>query len=235
MLKGLVACECSGVVRDAFRTFGHDFWSCDLQACDADPQWHIQGDAIAVMQDADWDIIIAHPPCTYLSVSGLHWNGRVPGRADHTEEAYDFVLKFWQWGQQPGRRLCIENPIGLLSTRMAKPTQIVQPHQFGDDASKATCLWLIGLPPLVPFNPLPVHTLRCRACLHTWNAPEPLFEPIRGQRCPACASPKIAAKWSNQTKSGQNKLGPSEARAKIRAQTYPGLAAAMAATWGNTV
>ena len=100
-----------------------------------------------------WDLMVAHPPCTYLCSSGLHWNKRRPGRAEQTEDALRFVLLLLD---APISRIALENPIGCISTRIRKPDQTIQPWQFGDDASKATCLWLKGLPTLVPTNVLPL-------------------------------------------------------------------------------
>jgi hypothetical protein len=145
-----VACEFSGAVRDAFRALGHDAWSCDLLPAEA-PGPHIQGDVLQALGEG-WDLMIAHPPCTYLASSGLHWNTRRPERAALTEEALAFVLAL---ADAPIPRIAVENPIGCLSTRWRKPDQIIQPWQFGHDASKATCLWLKGLPPLQPTDVLP--------------------------------------------------------------------------------
>lgn len=143
-MRVLIACEFSGVVRRAFRRRGHDAWSCDLlPAEDGDPH-HIQSDALAVLGDG-WDLMIAHPPCTYLCSSGLHWNKRRPGRAALTEEALGFVCQLLD---APIAGIALENPIGCISTRIRKPDQIIQPWQFGHPESKATCLWLKGLPPL---------------------------------------------------------------------------------------
>ena len=144
-MKVLIACEYSGTVRDAFTNRGHDAMSCDLLPTDQ-PGAHHQGD----MFDLDlssFDLIIAHPPCTYLSVSGLHWNKRNPERAAKTEQALEFIERIWAI---PVDRLCIENPVGCINSRipyMPKP-QYVQPYDFGEDASKKTGLWMRGLPPL---------------------------------------------------------------------------------------
>lgn len=150
-MRVLVACEYSGRVRDAFRARGHDAWSCDLLPTDADPRWHIQGDVTPLLGDG-WDMMIAHPPCTYLAVSGLHWNARRPGRAAQTADAIEFVRALLA---APIDRIALENPIGCLSTAIRKPDQVIQPWQFGENASKATCLWLKGLPPLRHTNVLP--------------------------------------------------------------------------------
>lgn len=150
-MRVLVACEYSATVRDAFRARGHDAWSCDLLPTDGDPKWHIQGDVIELLRDS-WDLMIAHPPCTYLAVSGLHWNTRRPERAALTVEAIAFVRTLLA---APIPRIALENPVGCLSTAIRKPDQVIQPWQFGEDASKATCLWLKGLPLLRHTNVLP--------------------------------------------------------------------------------
>ena len=144
-MKVLIACEYSGTVRDAFTNRGHDAMSCDLLPTDQAGAHH-QGD----MFDLDlssFDLIIAHPTCTYLSVSGLHWKKRNPERAAKTEQALEFIERIWAI---PVDRLCIENPVGCINSRipyMPKP-QYVQPYDFGEDASKKTGLWMRGLPPL---------------------------------------------------------------------------------------
>lgn len=144
-MRVLVACEYSGRVRDAFTAMGHYAMSCDLLPTDA-PGNHYQGDVRDIIEN-DWDLMIAHPPCTYLCSSGLHWNKRVPGRAQQTEEALDFVRMLFN---VPIRKIALENPIGCISSRIRKPDQTIQPYHFGHDASKATCLWLKNLPPLRP-------------------------------------------------------------------------------------
>lgn len=203
-MRILIACEYSGRVRDAFRERGHDAVSCDLLPSDVGGP-HIQGDVLDYIGD-DWDMMIAHPPCTYLAASGWHWTKRyVPGsktltgtaRLAAAERALDFVRALMR---APIPCIAIENPIGRINTVIRKPDQIIQPWWFGDDASKATCLWLKNLPRLVPTNMLP------------------------GDR---------RTRRANQTASGQNKLGPSPLRWKIRSETYPGIAAAMASQWGQ--
>lgn len=150
-MKVLVACEFSGIVRDAFRARGHDAWSCDLLPCEADPTWHIQGDVLQVL-DRGWDLMIGHPPCTYLTVSGNKWMkpeyaDRFPGRAGQRESAAAFFMALMA---APIPRIAVENPIGIMSTRFRKPDQVVQPWMFGHGETKATCLWLRNLPQLVP-------------------------------------------------------------------------------------
>lgn len=149
-MKVLVACEFSGAVRDAFIAHGHDAMSCDLLPAETGGP-HYQGDVREVL-DRGWDLMIAHPPCTYLASSGLHWNRRRPERAALTEEALDFVRLLLD---APIEKIALENPIGCISTRIRKPDQIIQPWQFGHDASKATCLWLKNLDKLQPTDVLP--------------------------------------------------------------------------------
>lgn len=148
-MRVLVGCESSGAVRRAFRERGHDAWSCDLLPADDGDQHHIQGDVLDAIQQG-WDLAIFHPPCTYLSVSGLHWNGRVPGRAAKTEEALEFVRQLMA---APIDRIAIENPVSCISSRIRKPDQTIQPYEYGHDASKRTCLWLKNLPLLVATGP----------------------------------------------------------------------------------
>ena len=146
-MRVLVACERFGVIRDAFIKAGHDAMSCDLVDTLA-PGPHYAGDVRDILHDG-WDLMIAHPPCTFLCSSGLHWNTRRPERAAQTDEAVEFVRRLLA---APIPRIAVENPIGCLSTRIRKPDQIVQPWQFGEDASKATCFWLVGLPFLEATN-----------------------------------------------------------------------------------
>lgn len=142
-MKVLVACEFSGVVREAFRKRGHDAWSCDLLPTDI-PRHHIQDDVLRHLKG--WDLMIAHPPCTHLSVSGARWfKNKKPDQA----EAISF---FSLIVNAPIQKICIENPIGIMSTIYRKPDQIIQPWQFGHGETKATCLWLQGLPKLLPTN-----------------------------------------------------------------------------------
>lgn len=206
-MRVLVACEYSGRVREAFRKLGHDAWSCDLLPTEDNSPYHYQCDVREILGNG-WDLLIAHPDCTYLCSSGLHWNSRgalVDGRPrkELTEEALDFVRCLMA---APIPRIAIENPIGCIGTRIRKATQIIQPYEYGEDASKATCLWLKGLPPLRP-------TRRVPGRIVTRNG-------------------KKVERWGNQTDSGQNKLPPSADRWKERARTYQGWADAMGAQWG---
>ena len=146
-MRILVACEYSGTVRDAFLKRGHYAMSCDLLPCESQASGdHYQGNVLDIL-DHDWDLMIAHPPCTYLCSSGLHWNNKRPGRAALTLEALDFVRLLLA---APVPRIALENPIGCISTKIRPYDQTVQPYQYGHDASKTTCLWLKNLPPLRP-------------------------------------------------------------------------------------
>jgi hypothetical protein len=149
-MRVLVACEFSGVVRDAFRKRGHDAWSCDLLPSEADPRWHIHGNVSDILGDR-WDLMIAHPPCTYLCSSGMHWTARGLRDPKLTEDALEFVRCLMN---APISRIAVENPVGCISSRIRKPDQIIQPWMFGHPESKATCLWLKNLPNLKPTNVL---------------------------------------------------------------------------------
>lgn len=215
-----MACETSGKVREALRRRGHDAWSCDLlQAVDASP-FHIQGNAFDVLGDG-WDLLIAHPTCTKLTVAAawcfyhpddkhLPYAERRPHpdfpnrRAEQDEAAADFL----RFAHAPIPKRCIENPVGVMSSRYRRPDQIIQPYQFGDDASKKTCLWLYGLPPLV----IP-----------------PRDEWAKGRIVMQDGKP--VERWANQTDSGQNRLSPSSDRWAKRSETYTGIAEAMAEQW----
>lgn len=144
-MRILIACEYSATVRDAFRKLGHNAWSCDLLPTDGDPQYHYQQDVFEVI-DKGWDMMVAHPPCTHLAVSGAkHFKEKI---ADGRQQAaLDFVQKLMD---VPIGKIAIENPVSIISTRIRKPDQIIQPYEYGDPAKKTTCLWLKGLPKLVP-------------------------------------------------------------------------------------
>lgn len=191
-MKVLVACEFSGTVRDAFIRAGHLATSCDILPTES-PGPHLEMDVRSI-DLAQYDLLIAHPPCTYLASSGLHWNKRRPERQALTEEALDFVQYLLN---SPVKMIALENPIGCISSQIRKPDQIIQPWMFGHDASKSTCLWLKGLPKLVPTEVI------------------------------------VKKRYANQTASGQNNLGPSADRWKLRSITYQGIANAMAEQWGK--
>lgn len=141
-MRILVACEYSGTVRDAFAARGHDAWSCDLLPTER-PGQHIQGDVLSVLEN-DWDLMIAHPPCTYLAASGARW---WKDRQSEQLDALRFVNVLINCGIP---KIALENPIGKISKHFRKPDQIIQPWQFGHGETKATCLWLKGLPKLTP-------------------------------------------------------------------------------------
>ena len=197
-MKVLIACEFSGTVREAFAKLGHNAWSCDIEPTDI-PGQHYQGDVMDILADG-WDLMIAHPPCTYLSVSGMHWTKRGLRDPQFTIDALNFVKTLLNFNIS---KIALENPVSIISTEIRKPDQIIQPYEFGDNASKKTCLWLKNLPKLKQTN---------------------FIEPriINGKK-----------RWGNQTDSGQNKLAPSIERWKLRSKTYQGIADAMANQWGN--
>ena len=196
-MRVIIGCESSGTVRDAFIRAGHDAMSCDMLPTEK-PGPHYQGDVRDVLGDG-WDLLIGHPPCTYLSVSGMHWTTRGLRDPQLTEDAPAFARLLMD---APIARIAIENPVSIISSRIRKPDQIIQPYHFGHDASKKTCLWLKGLPPL---------------------RPTAFVEPRIVDGKP---------RWANQTDSGQNKLPPSADRWRMRSKTYQGIADAMAAQWG---
>ena len=151
-MRVLIACEFSGIVRDAFAAKGHDAWSCDLLPTET-PGQHIQGEVLNVL-DGDWDLMIAHPPCTHLCVSGARWfkNKQI--------EQHGAIWFFMALIGAPMPRIAVENPIGIMSTHYRKPDQIIQPWMFGHGETKATCLWLKGLPLLQETNVVAGRTAR---------------------------------------------------------------------------
>jgi site-specific DNA-cytosine methylase len=200
-MRILIACEYSGVVRDAFRKKGHDAWSCDILPCDGDETYHYQCDITEVL-DRDWDMIIAHPPCNHLAVSGSKYFKQkiADGRQ---QQGIDF---FMQFTKTKCPKVCIENPVGIMSTKWRKPDQIIQPFQFGHPESKKTCLWLIGLPKLVPTNILSIPESG-RWENQTKDGQNKLI---------------VDGKW----------IGFNDKRtAKLRSKTYQGIADAMANQW----
>jgi len=144
-MRVLVGCEYSGRVRQAFRNIGHDAWSCDLLESEDGSPFHIQGDVIPLLSE-DWDLAIFHPPCTHLAVSGSRW---FKDKIKEQAEALVFVQTLMD---APIPMIAIENPVSVISSRIRKPDQIIQPWQFGHGETKATCLWLKGLPKLTPTN-----------------------------------------------------------------------------------
>lgn len=207
-MKVLIACEESQTVCKAFRERGHEAYSCDIQEpSGGHPEWHIQGDAIKAIGDGQWDLIIAHPPCTYLTVTGNRWYNveRYGNKAiQRYKDRDDAIVFFLAIANADCERIAIENPVGIMSTIWRKPDQIIEPWQFGDSYEKRTCLWLKGLP---------------------------LLEPTRIVKKPVrkmYASGKSMPAWYADAW----KLPPDE-RAKVRSKTFPGIAAAMAEQWGG--
>lgn len=148
-MRVLVACEFSGRVREAFRKRGHDAWSCDILPSEIKGN-HYQCDVREVLYQG-WDLLIAFPPCTYLAISGMHWTTRGFRDPQLTEDALDFVKLLMD---APIERICVENPVSVISTRIRKPDQIIEPRNFGHPESKRTCLWLKNLPKLRNTYPL---------------------------------------------------------------------------------
>lgn len=209
----LVGCEESQAVTIELRKLGHEAYSCDLEPCSGGhPEWHIQGDVFEAIKLKKWDMLIAFPTCTFLTCSAewaykdIQTKKMKPTtligakRRAARIEAIQFVKDLY-YSDIP--KICIENPIGVLSSQFRKPDQIIQPYQFGNDASKSTCLWLKGLPKLEPTQYI-----------------EPRI--VNGKK-----------RWANQTDSGQNKLPPSKDRTKLRSKTYSGIARSMANQWAN--
>ena len=203
-MKILIACEFSGTVREAFAGGGHEVWSCDLEPTDI-PGNHYQGSVLDILNDG-WDLMIAHPPCTYLTVTGNKWfkpeyADRFPTRHQNREDAVEFFMALVN-ANIP--KIAIENPIGTMSTRYKKPSQIIHPWQFGHEASKSTCLWLKGLPLLKPTN-------------------------IVGKgEFVTFKSGKRMTKWYADAAA----LSPKE-RAKVRNTTFKGIADAMVNQWST--
>jgi hypothetical protein len=253
----LVGCEQFGRVRDAFRALGHDAWSCDIEPAEPFSSYHLRGDVLSssVLNFRKWDLAIFFPPCTYLCSSGLHWNKRVPERQAKTEKALKFVNALLSL---PIEKIALENPVGCISTKIRKYDQKIQPWMFGEDASKGTCLWLKGLPKLVPTKIVPPGYWRevkyaadlplCPDCNEEVWCEEhekhfadcccigptqdgATYKTIEGFQFATLTGPPVKPVWANQTPSGQNKLGPSKNRGKIRGITYQGIADAMATQW----
>ena len=219
-LKILVACEESQVVAKAFRELGHEAYSCDIQDCSGGhPEWHIKEDVLPLIDGAcicetcngivfgipeKWDLIIAHPECTYLTVTGNRWfneekyGDEARERKRKREAAAEFFMKI---ANANCDHIAIENPVGYMNTHYRKPDQIIQPYMFGDPFEKKTCLWLKGLPELKPtdiVDPPPRQQLRSGKSMPVW--------------------------YSN---------APHKDRAKLRSKTFPGFAKAMAEQWSE--
>jgi hypothetical protein len=215
----LIACEESQTVTIEFRKLGFEAYSCDLQECSGGhPEWHFQCDIFEVIND-NWDLMIAHPPCTFLAGSGAQWlshpedkhlpfedrrpNPKYPNRRNDMLESVEFVKKLYN---SPIKHVAIENPVGLLSSRWKKPDQIIQPYMFGDEATKTTCLWLKNLPNLVPTEIVG-----------------------KGERV-YFGSGKSHPKWyADALKDAKTK----EERQTLRSKTFQGIANAFASQWSD--
>ena len=224
-MKVLVACEESQEVCKAFRALGHEAYSCDIQECSGGhPEWHIKGDCLPLINGncefitmdgqahkigGKWDLLIAHPPCTYLTVSGNRWfnvdkyGEKAEKRLQARQEAYDFFMAFVN---AECDKIAIENPIGYMNSHYRKPNQTIQPYQFGHHARKSTCLWLKGLPNLVPTEIVDPGKIR-----------------DGGYSIGAHADGTNNGKWL--------RFNDPEL-AKLRSKTFPGIAKAMAEQWG---
>lgn len=212
-MKVLVACEESQTVCKAFRAKGHEAYSCDIQECSGGhPEWHIQGDVIEQL-NKEWDLMIAHPPCTFLTVSGNKWmkpefKTRFPTRDEDRKQAIKFFLDI---AHSDIPKICIENPVGIMSKLYKKPSQIIQPYFFGEPFQKTTCLWLKGLARLVSTKNYGVD----------WRST------VDKGKIRTFKSGKRQAEWYSSLISL-----PKEERARLRSKTFSGIAAAMADQWG---
>ena len=217
-MRVLIGCEFSGHVREAFRHHGHEAWSCDLEPSEDESAFHIQGDVLEILSDG-WDLAIFHPPCTYLCNSGARWWAQ---RQEEQSAALDFVRRLLD---APIMRIALENPPGRIGTVIRPPDQVIQPFLFGEDARKATGLWLKELPCLHPTHFVQASRMFCPACHQVFPANYGFYG------C-SCLTARVARPiYGNQTPTGQNKDGPSPVRSKNRSRTYPGIATAMASQW----
>lgn len=232
-MKVLVACEESQAVCKAFRERGHEAYSCDVQDCSGGhPEWHIKGDVLPLLNgscktvtvggvevsiDGKWDLIIAHPPCTYLTVSGNAWFNvaKYGEKAIRRERERELAAEFFmQFINADCERIAVENPIGYMNTHYRKPDQIIQPYEYGHHARKATCLWLKGLPKLKPTN---------------------IVDPGDFQEAKTGSGRRYNVGSSSSAARDENgKIIPwnDPRTAKIRSKTFPGIAEAMAEQWG---
>lgn len=204
-MKILVACEESQAVCIELRKLGHEAFSCDVQECSGDkPEWHIKGDVIEQLTKG-WDMMIAFPPCTYLSSAGLHWNNRIEGRSAKTKLALSFVQKLMN---APIDKIAIENPVGRINTSISKASQIIEPYYFGDNEKKRTCLWLKNLPLLQHFKETDLFDVKTHI-----DRPKPKYIDRSGK-----------ARYFTDALCGPE-------RQKQRSKTFPGIAKAMAMQW----
>ena len=211
-MRVLVACEESQAVTKAFRKLGHEAYSCDIQECSGDnPEWHIKGDAIKEAYSGKYDLMIAHPPCTYLAVSGARWMYNKDGsvnkeRLTNQRKALNFVQKLMD---APIEKIAIENPVSVISSQIRKPDQIIQPYEYGHSEAKKTCLWLKNLPLLQPTK------IVDKGEFVEWVDKN-------GKK-------KRQAKWYLDV---LTKAKTKAERQKLRSKTYQGIADAIANQWG---
>lgn len=224
-LNVLIGMEKSGVIRRAMRSVGHNAWSCDLEKAKDDSPFHYQECIFKAVKRQRWDLFIAHPECTYLSSSGYHWVYKRPERMKQVNDAIDFFMKMVDILHEIGAGV-LENPIGIMSTHYRKPDQIIQPYNYGDDASKNTCLWTVGVPRLVKT----MYTYPRWVCNECGITNRQQIHHKHICNCPSCGD-RCKPRWGNQTDNGQNKLAPSPTRKAVRSETYPGIAQAMAEQW----
>jgi hypothetical protein len=211
-MKVLIACEFSGIVREAFAARGHDAWSCDLLPTEI-PGNHIQGDVLPIINGGGWDLMIAHPPCTFLTTSANRWHlprykDKFPTREEDRIAAIEFFMHLMN---APIDKICLENPKGIMSSRFRKPDQMVHPYFFGDPDQKETYLWLKGLPKL------------------TYVKESSLFEEATAV-IPEYRFSKNGNRYGRLHY--DNFFKDRETRWKERSRTFPGIAAAMASQWG---
>ena len=209
-----MACEESQAVTIELRRLGHEAYSCDIEPCSGGhPEWHLQQDVIPLLKEK-WDMIIAFPPCTYLTSAGtrhyslkMNSQEKVEARTKERDKAVEFFMIF---ANADCPRIAIENPVGHMNTHWKKPNQIIHPYWFGDNAEKRTCLWLKGLPELQPTNMLP--------------KPEPMY---------ICQGEKRKGKSIGWCEGMRGIKGGQKERAKARSKTFPGIARAMAEQWAG--
>lgn len=212
-LKVLIACEESQAVCKEFRRLGHEAYSCDLQDCSGGhPEWHIKGDALEVAYNGSWDLMIGHPPCTYLSYAGTrHWD--IPGRLQKRLKSLEFFAALWL---APIEHICLENPKGCASPTIAKYSQEIQPYYFGDEHLKTTWLWLKNLPSLTYFLENDLFALSTAV-----EKPQPIYVESSGKK-----------RYFADATGGYHGEGNSTLK---RSKTFPGIARAMAEQWSQYI
>jgi len=213
--KILIACEESQAVCKAFRERGHEAYSCDIQECSGGhPEWHIQDDAIKILYSNKWDLVIAHPPCTYLSFAGNAWfnidkyGEKAKERIKLRKEAEEFFMKFYNYSG----KIAIENPRGSINQKI-KPTQIIHPYFFGDEEKKTTCLWLKNLPKLIHIKDNDLFNFKTHS-----QEPKPNYIDRSGKK-----------------RYFTDSFAKTQDRVKLRSKTFPSIANAMADQWGKFI